>query len=354
MRYHAKPSVAGYKLTDFISRLLTAFSAKSGLERLPLNKKKFLMLFLFFLLLLAGIQTITRKTISPSSGAPLVIRTFALGRVQPTGYIRSITYPMTYQSSRILKLHVEENDFVRKGAPLFTVEDSNEAFFNMESSRAQLRQQISELKSSEAKMLSSRSLRDFYKDQSKRYKFLAGTGAATTEQAEEKMTLFKATEQEYISNLELVKANKAALSSIGWQYRTNRFKSIISTIRAQGDIKVFKIYSRAGESIQNGKPVMDVGESQSMGILAEVHRIDINNIKQNQEASITVNGLPGIKWTGKVIKVSSQVTQQSINSDDSAATIANRVFEVLVKLSPASSFDAQKYNYMEVNVLFDN
>lgn len=328
------------------------FSSTVALQKFAMIKKKSLILFLFIFLVLAVVHRIARKPISPTPGSPLVIRPFALGRVQPTGYIRSITYPMIYQSSRILKLYVDENDIVRKGSPLFTVEDSNEAFFNMESSRAQLRQQISELKSSEAKMLSSRSLKDFYKDQSKRYNFLVSTGAATSEQADEKNTLFKASEQEYISNLELVKANQAALASIGWQYRTNRFKSIISTIRAQSDVKVFKIYSRAGESIQNGKPVMDVGDSQSMGILAEVHRIDIKKIKLNQSASITVNGLPEIKWTGKVISISSQVTQQSINSDDSAATIANRVFEVLIKLSPASSNDAQKFNFMEVNVIF--
>ena len=335
-----------------MSSFLKSFSSRIALPTLSLNKKKSLILLLFFFLVLAVLHRIARKPISPTPDSPLVVRTFALGRVQPTGYIRSITYPMIYQSSRILKLHVDENDFVRKGSPLFTVEDSNEAFFNMESSKAQLRQQISELKSSEAKMLSSRSLRDFYKDQSIRYTFLARTGAATFEQADEKNTLFKASDQDYISNLELVKANKAALASIGWQFRTNRFKSIISTIRAQSDLKIFKIYSRAGESIQNGKHVMDVGESKSMGVLAEVHRIDIKNVKLNQSAFITVNGIPGIKWTGKVIKISSQVTQQSINPDDSAAIIANRVFEVLIKLSPASSFDAQKYNYMEVNVLF--
>ena len=137
------------------------------------------------------VHRIARKPISPTPGSPLVIRPFALGRVQPTGYIRSISYPMIYQSSRILKLHVDENDIVRKGSPLFTVEDSNEAFFNMESSRAQLRQLISELYSSEAKMLSSRSLKDFYKDQSKRYNFLASTGAATSEQANEKIHFLK-------------------------------------------------------------------------------------------------------------------------------------------------------------------
>jgi len=319
---------------------------------LKLNKKKGLILLLFLILGVAGFQIITRKPISAISDAPLVIKIFALGRVQPTGYVRSISYPMIYQSSRILKLHVAENDIVQKGSPLFTVEDSNEAFYNMESSRAQLRQKISELKSSEAKMLSSRLERDFYKDESKRYNFLANTGAATSQQAEEKLKLFKVNEQEYISNLELVKANRAALASIGWQYQTNKFRSVISTVRAQSNVKVFKIYSRAGESNQKGKHVMDVGDSQSMGILAEVHQIDMKNIKLNQAASITVNGLPGIKWTGKVIKISSQVSQQSINSDDSAATVANRIFEVLIKLSPTSSSEAQKYNYMEVNVLF--
>jgi multidrug resistance efflux pump len=335
-----------------MSSLFKPFSSRVALPKFSLNMKRSLILWLFFFLVLAVVHRIVRKPNSPTPDSPLVVRTFALGRVQPTGYIRSITYPMTYQSSRILKLYVEENDFVRKGSPLFTVEDSSEAFFNMESSKAQLRQQISELKSSEAKMLSSRSLRDFYKDQSTRYTFLARTGAATIEQADEKNTLIKASQQEYISNLQLVEANKAALDSIGWQYRTNRFKSVISTIRAQSDLKVFKIYSRAGESIQNGKHVMDVGESLSMGVLAEVHRIDITNIKLNQSAIISVNGIPGIKWTGKVLKISNQVTQQSINPDDSAAIIANRVFEVLIKLSPDSSFEAQKYNYMEVDVLF--
>ncbi len=322
------------------------------LSMLKLNKKKGLILLLFLILGVAGFQIIKRKPISAISDAPLVIKTFALGRVQPTGYIRSISYPMIYQSSRILKLHVAENDIVQKGTPLFTVEDSNEAFYNMESSRAQLRQKISELKSSEAKMLSSRLERDYYKDESKRYNFLARTGAATSQKAKEQLKLFKVNEQEYISNLELVKANRAALAAIGWQYRTNKFKSVISTVRAQSNVKIFKIYSRDGESNQNGKHVLYVGESQSIGILAEVHRIDIKNIKLNQAASITVNGLPGIKWTGKVIKISNQVSQQSINSDDSAATVANRIFEVLIKLSPASSSEAQKYNYMEVNVLF--
>ena len=126
-----------------MANFFKSFSSKAALQKLAMLKKKSLILFLFIFLVLAVVHRISKKPISSTQGSPLVIRPFALGRVQPTGYIRSITYPMIYQSSRILKLHVDENDFVRKGSPLFTVEDSNEAFFNMESSRAQLRQQIS-------------------------------------------------------------------------------------------------------------------------------------------------------------------------------------------------------------------
>jgi HlyD family secretion protein len=260
---------------------------------------------------------------------------------------------MIYSSSRIRKLYVEENDYVREGEPLFTVEDSKDALINMESSKANLDQKKAELNSSESKLLSAKSLRDFYKSQYKRYQFLANSGAATLEQAQQQLTLYRAAEQDYLSNLEQVKANKAALASARWVYRSNKFKSDISTVRAPADVRVFKVYARTGEGVRDGKPVMDVGESQNMGILAEVYRIDINKIRLNQKASITVNGMPMIRWAGKVIQISTQATQQSINSDDPATAMANRVFNVLIKLSPVSSSEAKNFNYMEVNVVFD-
>ena len=104
-----------------MSSFLKVISSTFPFLKLPFSKKKSLFLLLLFLLLLAGFYRITRKSVSPNPSSPLVVRTFALGRVQPTAYIRSITYPMIYQTSRILKLHVDENDVVRKGSPLFTV-----------------------------------------------------------------------------------------------------------------------------------------------------------------------------------------------------------------------------------------
>lgn len=303
------------------------------------------------IILVVVIQKIS-ETNSPKVKQPLKISVFALGKVQPTEYIRSIQYPMIYSSSRIKALYVKENQYIKKGDPLFSVEDRDESIYNMKSSKAKIIQQIAELESSKAKMLSTQTLRDFYHAQYKRYNFLRSQGAATYEQADEKETLYRATEQEYLSNQKLVETNKAKLKSAEWEYEASRFKSMLSIIKAPENVKVFKIYTRPGESINNGKAVMDVGNSNSMGILAEVNRADIRNIKLGQAANITANGVPEIKWKGRVIEVSRQVTQQTVNSDDPASNLANRVFNVLIKLDKKSSMQAQNYNYMEVNILF--
>jgi len=314
-------------------------------------KKLTIYLASMFIIVIAVLKI--NETKNQQIKQPLDIRVFALGRVQPTEYIRSIQYPMIYSSSRIKHLYVKENQFIKKGDPLFSVEDRDESIYNMKSSKAKIIQQIAELESSRAKMLSSKTLRDFYRGQYKRYNFLRNQGAATYEQADEKETLYRAAEQEYLSNQKLVETNKAKLKSAEWDYESNRFKTMLSVIKAPENGKVFKIYTRQGESINNGKAVMDVGNSNSMGILAEVNRADIKNIKLGQAANITANGVPEIKWRGRVIEVSGQVTQQTVNSDDPAANLANRVFNVLIKLDKKSSLQAKNYNYMEVNILFE-
>ena len=320
-----------------------------------LNKISFKKLTIYLASILILVVAIQKINGSKNSRVeqPLNIRVFALGKVQPTEYIRSIQYPMIYSSSRIKALYVKENQFIKKGDRLFSVEDRDESIYNMKSSRAKIIQQIAELESAKAKMLSSKTLRDFYRGQYKRYNFLRNQGATTYEQADEKETLYRATEQEYLSNQKLVETNKAKLKSAEWEYEANKFKSMLSVIKAPENGKVFKIYSRPGESINNGKAVMDVGNSNSMGILAEVNRADIENIKLGQAANITANGVPNLKWKGRVIEVSRQVTQQTVNSDDPAANLANRVFNVLIKLDKKSSLQAQNYNYMEVNILFE-
>jgi multidrug resistance efflux pump len=316
------------------------------------KRKTLCILSLVFLIIsIAGISLKTRT--SKVTQRPLAIKVFALGRVQPTSYVRSIQYPMVYSSSRIQKLFVRENDIVKKGDPLFTVEDSEEALYNTRASRSLVDQQSAQLRGAEAKLLSAKALRDFYKNQLLRYNFLARKGAATLEQADEKSTLFNAAQQDYEANIQIVKATRSALNSAIWSYRSNSFKSSISTIRAPINARVFRIYSRPGESIQDGKPVMDVGESNAMGVLGEVHKTDIMKVRIGQIVTVTANGIPTIKWKGHVINIGRQVTQQSINSDDPAATLGNQVYDVLIQLDKPYISQAQLYNLMEVNILFE-
>lgn len=315
------------------------------------NKRAALILVAGFVI--AGASRIATTEGSNLVETPLKKQIFALGRVQPAAYTRSIGLPMIYTSSTIKELYVDENDYVQKGDPLFTVEESDDAKFNAQMSKARIEAQLSALKSAERTMLASKAVRDFYGKQMERYDYLLSMGAASKVQADERRALYHAANQRYQSDLDLVQASRSRLSELRWEYRSSEFKSTISTVRSPTNAMIYKIYSRAGESLQKGKPVMDIGETGPMAVMAEVHRIDIGDVTLNQLATITANGMPGIKWKATVTKISRQVSLQSIDSDNPAATKANRVFNVLLKLSTSASLQAQKYNNMEVNVLFE-
>lgn len=302
---------------------------------------------------IAGASRIATTQGSNLVETPLKKQIFALGRVQPASYTRSISLPMIYSSSRIKQLYVVENDYVQKGDPLFTVEESDDAIDKAHTSKARIEAQISAVESAEQIMLASKAVRDYYGRQVERYDYLVSKGAVSQVQADQRRTLFHEADQRYKSDLALVKSSRSRLSELRWEYRSSEFKSAIATVRSPTNAMIFEIYSRAGESIQKGKPVMDIGQVGSMAVMAEVHRIDIGNVNLNQSATITANGMPGIKWKAKVAKISRQVSLQSIDSDNPAATRGNHVFNVLLKLNKPASQQAQKYNRMEVNVLFD-
>lgn len=331
------------------SQISSSASACIGFFRS--HKRSTLILVAAFVI--AGASRIATTQRSNLVETPLKKQIFALGRVQPEAYTRSINLPMIYTSSIIKELYVDQNDYVKKGDPLFTVEDSEDAVYEVQTSKERIEAQVSALKSAERTMLASKAVRDFYGKEMERYDYLLSMGAASQVQADERRTLYHAADQRYQSDLDLVKSSRSRLSELRWEYRSKEFRSAISTVRSPMNAMIFKIYSRAGESLQKGKPVMDIGEVESMAVMAEVHRIDIGDVTLNQLATITANGMPGIKWKATVAKISRQVSLQSIDSDNAAATKANRVFNVLLKLSNSASLQAQKYNNMEVNVLFD-
>lgn len=69
------------------------------------------------IILVVVIQKIS-ETNNPKVKQPLKISVFALGKVQPTEYIRSIQYPMIYSSSRIKALYVKENQYIKRGSAI--------------------------------------------------------------------------------------------------------------------------------------------------------------------------------------------------------------------------------------------
>ena len=283
---------------------------------------------------------------------PLKLSVFSLGKVQPTSYNRSIKTPMAYSLSRIMSLYVKENDFVKQGDPLFSVEDSDEALFSANAYRKEMTSKQEQIKSAEAKVRSSRIIRDYQQIEYDRFRYLASNDAAPLQQAQQKLVLLQAAQQELDASIAALNSAKSTFDAARSQYQAADAKSTMTTIVSPIDASVYKIYSRVGETLERNLPVILIGDSRSMGVLAEVHAADIDKVRIGETAKVTSNDLPVLRWDGKVINIARRIGRQSIVSNDPAATVGNPVFDVLVELTHDSSLQARKYNGLEVNVLF--
>lgn len=108
----------------------------------------------------------------------------------------------------------------------------------------------------------------------------------------------------------------------------------LTLIRAPQAGQVLAIYAYPGEAISpTGEPVLALGETTQMVVVAEVYESDIGLVKLGQPATITSrNGAFSQTLTGKVAEIGLQIAKNDILDDDPAANADARVVEVRVQL----------------------
>jgi HlyD family secretion protein len=94
--------------------------------------------------------------------------------------------------------------------------------------------------------------------------------------------------------------------------------------------KVLKINTRAGESIGNDG-ILEIGDTGTMFVVAEVFEADISRVKSGQKAEITVR-TSGEKFEGEVVQVGSLIKKRDVLDSDPVADVDARVVEVKIKL----------------------
>ncbi|MFZ0426675.1 MAG: efflux RND transporter periplasmic adaptor subunit [Acidobacteriota bacterium] len=119
-----------------------------------------------------------------------------------------------------------------------------------------------------------------------------------------------------------------------------------SIIRAPSSGEVLKIYTRPGEAAAGG-PLLLLGDTKALVVVAEVDEDDIGRVRQGQHAVVTSRALPG-RLTGLVEAVGHLIARNRLRDLDPAARIDRRVVEVRIRLEDPKA--ARRLLNLEVDV----
>jgi HlyD family secretion protein len=108
----------------------------------------------------------------------------------------------------------------------------------------------------------------------------------------------------------------------------------LTIIRAPKDGQILDIYADPGEAVSpSGEPILAMGDTSQMYIVAEVYETDVGLVNVGQSATITSrNGAFDQALTGTVENIGLQIAKNDVLDDDPAANADARVVEVRVRV----------------------
>lgn len=343
---------------------------------------------------------------------PAVQTVTALGRLEPDGEVIRLSAPTSSNESRIEQLLVKENDLVKVGQVIAILNSRDhlqtalkQAEQDVRVAEAQLAQVLAGAKTGEiqaqrsevARLAAERAgnlneraatvarleaeVQNAQVDYN-RYQLLYQQGAVSaSERDTRKLTLTTAQRQlqEAQAALERVRtasedqirSARATLDQIAEvrpvdveAARAEVARAIAARDQAQASLSeayvrspqegtVLRIHTRAGEVVSQEAGIVDVGKTSRMYAVAEVYQSDIHKIQVGQRARVTSEALPGVKLTGTVETIYSQVERQDVINADPSDNIDNRIVEVKIRLDAQSSQRAAKYTNLQVKTVIE-
>ena len=250
----------------------------------------------------------------------------ALGQLSPSGKVRRLASPISQLGSfpRIVKLHVKEGDFVKKGTILATFE-------NKDKLEAALDKQKKLLQANTKEIILKKHQIDMYEIASKKDAY----SLVSLSQRKD----------------ELLKLEKQNINIVG---RINSIEIDLfhSQLRSPIDGYVLSINSRVGER-SSSDGVLEIGASQNMQAIIEVYESDIDRVFISQEVELfSENGGFDTKLFGRVERINPQVQQRQVLSTDPTGDADARIIEVLVNLDKESKALVRGFAGMKVIAKF--
>lgn len=252
----------------------------------------------------------------------------ALGFLRPSGDSRVLAGPSIAMGimPRVQKLYVREGSQVRRGQLLARFDNYPKA--------------EADLGVIEARLNANRVEIEILEKETKRYRYLARMGAVSLAELE--------TRELQLQKLRSVKAEAEA------QQLKVKADALDASLLAPMDGRVLMIFAREGEHPGN-EGVMQIGDSSSMEVVAQVDEGDISRVAVDQKVSVTSeNGAFPQTLHGRVYRISPLVRQRQRLSSRPLqdADTQERVIEVYVLLSQADSLLVSQLTNSRVVAVF--
>ncbi len=144
---------------------------------------------------------------------------------------------------------------------------------------------------------------------------------------------------------------QAAIASAQQNVNLAETRLARTQIRAPQTGRVLRVLTNAGETIDQGGGILELGDTRQMFVVAEVYESDIGLVQPGQRATITSrNSAFSETLVGTVDSVGWQIFKNNVLDDDPAANADARVVEVKVRLDNGETVAALTNLQVDVRI----
>ena len=262
-----------------------------------------------------------------------------VARVEPAAKISPIGCE---SAGKIVQIHVQEGQFVKKGTLLLTLDQSlDQAQLQQSEAKMLTKQQRS--KSLEAKIAALELKIEIADAERNRDRNLANAQAGTQKAAFDSENTYKNLKAELaIAKADLAEAN-AALGETKMELNYTKKLSDKKNIYAPADGMVLNWDVKQGQAVTIGNKLGDFAPKGDLIATTEVDELFAMKVKNGQRAAINIQGTKERLSTGTVVYCAPYLSKKSIFNDRADNLEDRRVREVRVRIDTPKERDYYRH-----------
>lgn len=251
-----------------------------------------------------------------------------VARIEPAAKISPIGCE---SAGKIMQIHVQEGQFVKKGTLLLTLDQSLD-IAQLQQSEAKMLTKQQRSKSLEAKIAALELKIEIADAERNRDRNLANAQAGTQKAAFDSENTYKNLKAELaIAKADLAEAN-AALGETKMELNYTKKLSDKKNIYAPADGMVLNWDVKQGQAVTIGNKLGDFAPKGDLIATTEVDELFAMKVKNGQRAAINIQGTKERLSTGTVVYCAPYLSKKSIFNDRADNLEDRRVREVRVRI----------------------